>query len=94
MIVARYDIILDQLECAHLYNHLSNYANNVYHYSVYMYLSAMGPLNVPLFFFPIKKKEENVLLNTNVPDKWKTLNNKTCNIPKIKECCWYILSVP
>ena len=28
MILARYDVILDQSERAHLYNHLSNYTKN------------------------------------------------------------------
>ena len=30
MIIARYDVILDQSERAHLYNHLSNYAKTKY----------------------------------------------------------------
>ena len=30
MIIARYDVILDQSECAHLYNHLSNYTKRLY----------------------------------------------------------------
>ena len=29
MIIARYDVILDQSERAHLYNHLSNYTNTL-----------------------------------------------------------------
>ena len=30
VVIARYDIILDQSKCVHLYNHLSNYTNNDY----------------------------------------------------------------
>ena len=31
MIIARYDVILDQSEHAHLYNHLRNYTKMVLH---------------------------------------------------------------
>ena len=46
VIIARYDVILDQSERAHLYNHLSNFTNILY--SVIVYVTFKSPSSLTL----------------------------------------------